>query len=236
MSQSEENVVKETENFCKVLNGINFSVGCVESLLWANDKTAKLLSAYQSDRTNECNRQLELNASKLNMCVQPNERDGNCLFRAMAVNLMTRTSDPDINKKLMDLKIDCSCTDTMAYGLRQSAVTEIEQKSSFYSNFFENMEQLNISEYRNDGKFEGAMGDAMITSLSNALQIPILIVTARPDIEVILIECKQSISGTPICVAYNHEGPGHYDALSSKTIETSPVEHCGSHRNNIKKE
>ena len=69
LSQSEENVVKETENFCRVLNGINFSVGCVESLLWANDKTAKLLRAYQSDRTNECNRQLELNASKLNICV-----------------------------------------------------------------------------------------------------------------------------------------------------------------------
>ena len=63
------------------------------------------------------------------------------------------------------------------------------------------------------------MGDLLITSLSQALNIPILIATARTDTDVILVESKQCITSTPIFVAYNHEGRGHFDALISKAPE-----------------
>lgn len=68
------------------------------------------------------------------------------------------------------------------------------------------------------------MGDILVSALCNFLRIPICIFTARVDTEIILIQSNSMhIVSTPLFVAYNRIGPGHYSAMNENLVKKENV-------------
>lgn len=111
----------------------------------------------------------------------------------------------------------------LSFLCRQVTVDEIMNNINFYQSFFDINDVFhNVECYREKGTFEGNMGDILISALCNFLRIPICIITARVDTEIILIQSNSMhIVSTPLFVAYNHIGPGHYSAMNecSQTVD-----------------
>lgn len=121
----------------------------------------------------------------------------------------------------MSLMISMNCH----FLCRQVTVDEIRNNINFYQSFF-NINDVfhNVECYREKGTFEGNMGDILVSALCNFLRIPICIFTARVDTEIILIQSNSMhIVSTPLFVAYNHIGPGHYSAMNENLVKKENV-------------
>ena len=69
-----------------------------------------------------------------------------------------------------------------------------------------------IELFKNDGHFASELGDICAKACANLLRIPIVLITALPTVPSIPFLPKYFVTATHIYLAYDHPGPGDYDA------------------------
>ena len=112
----------------------------------------------------------------------------------------------------------------MSSSLRIAAMQEIKNNLRHYSSFI-NSGITQIDKYLKDGVFAGDIGDLLLNSLSNTLAVPFCIITARSDIEVMIVKCKTvPVTEHPIFVAFHHSGAGHYSAVQTNRTKVNWIQ------------
>lgn len=77
-----------------------------------------------------------------------------------------------------------------------------------------------IKMFARDGYFASEVGDICARATAQLLQIPIVLVTALPTVPTIPFIPEEIVTTEPIYIAYDHSGPGHYDATKGKVLLT----------------
>ena len=74
------------------------------------------------------------------------------------------------------------------------------------------------------GQYTGDLGDLMVLTLANMLNIPITVFTSVNNMPVLCImPTTQSVLSTqPLFLAFTQSGPGHYDAVIATTGTSNP--------------
>ena len=72
-----------------------------------------------------------------------------------------------------------------------------------------------VSAFEQSGIFSGPMGDLMPLAIANLFRFPLAIITSEPNNPIISVcPSRNMVSATPIFLAYNSYGGGHYSAAS----------------------
>ena len=108
--------------------------------------------------------------------------------------------------------------DGIAATLRQLLVNQwLGPDMDYYVNFFGNAGfnfRQEAIRFLDPNVFASPLGDAMPLGIANILRLPIMILSQQNLSPFIEISPREIISSTlSIFLAYNHRGPGHYDAL-----------------------
>ena len=69
-----------------------------------------------------------------------------------------------------------------------------------------------VAKFKECGFFASDVDDLFASATAKLLQIPIIVVTALPTPPTIPFVPDIFSTDTPIYIAYDHSGPGHYDA------------------------
>ena len=166
--------------------------------------------------------------------------DGNCCFMSVARGLkelieQKHENDPFIvHLKSTELKLDSSCNE-LSLQLRKLTVQEwLGANQLHYKSFISDSSDIesDANKFLDPTYFQGSLGDSMILAMSNVLCIPIIIFSTIPNHSIIPVMPQKVLCDSLILVAYNHMGPGHYDAVVAKpkphktTDEQSKEPHC----------
>jgi hypothetical protein len=144
--------------------------------------------------------------------------DGNCLFTAVACNLLHLISNGDVGilHTLSSLGADTENL-TLSYlrqFLRKIMVDEWISNTCYYQSFVTVDLLLYAESYLTSGEFGGDVGDLMVLTLANVLNYPITIFTSIPDMPLLCITPQNGGPGAsclPLFLTFNQNGPGHYD-------------------------
>lgn len=175
--------------------------------------------------------------------------DGNCLFTAVAHNILERIKFEDeavmralqrlgvlstVNKSPLDVS-------SLAKILCLLVVQEWQgEHADYYQLFVTTDIRSQASQYLQSGEFSGDLGDLMVVTLSNLLHIPITIFSNIPNLNIICITPVSNVDSiVPLYLTYISDGPGHYDysVTLQSTWETLPSKKsttrcfCGSKKN-----
>ena len=102
-------------------------------------------------------------------------------------------------------------------------VEEWNANQEYYQGFITVDITTLTQEYLQSGHFAGCVGDLMVLTLANVLQMPITILTSVPNMPLLCImpTMQSTLTTQPIFLAYTQSGPGHYDcALPSESTGT----------------
>ena len=153
------------------------------------------------------------------------EGDGNCLFSAVAFGILNNLNQlSELHREVLknvglDLSIDVK---NLALQLRTVMVTEWIDNSSRYEGFLVDVciEQEALK-FLAPGYFHGNLADTMVTALSNALQMPIIVYSSIACHPVLCVTPQTQKIPVPVMIAFTQFGPGHYDAIVPKQHPTS---------------
>ena len=110
--------------------------------------------------------------------------------------------------------------------LRSLFCQEIEENIEQYRNFVDFDINEELSKFSVSGCFYSSLGDLCVLACSNLLQTSIVLITSIPGTPCIPFVPSTICNKMAILIAYNHSGPGHYDA-------TRAEEHCVYRCNDI---
>lgn len=98
--------------------------------------------------------------------------------------------------------------------LRLLFVREVNQNIDEYREWMSDSPSFasDIERFQNDGHFASEIGDICAKACADLLRIPIVLITALPTVASIPFLPKYFTGCTPVYLAYDHSGPGHYDA------------------------
>ena len=192
-------------------------------LIWRINLSALDLCEHESklnttelDLTAQHNDNLIRNLSGFNLQLDPIEKDGNCFFRATArqLNKLLQRSDLSNDQlqhiSLLGLGIN---EESDTRNLRLNFVREVTQNNDEYRQWMCSPSfASDIERFQNDGHFASEIGDICAKACANLLRIPIVLITALPTVPSIPFLPKYFTGSTPVYLAYDHSGPGHYDA------------------------
>ena len=151
--------------------------------------------------------------------------DGNCFFTAVAVhlsNLMSAYESTEISVRRRLASIGLLQTMNMqeiADHLRGLVVKEWRERADEYASFLpENMNYFaEVSKFENPRFFTSPLGDHMPKAMSNVLGMPLRIIGSEPNTPALCVSPSASIdSPVQITLAYDSNGPGHYNATIFK--------------------
>ena len=155
--------------------------------------------------------------------------DGNCLFTSVAFSLVQRIQggDQSTRERLHALGVHEVHIQDINYIrdlLRVRMVEEWNANHDDYQGFISTDITTLTHEYLQSDQFSGSLGDLMVQTLANILQIPITIVTSVTDMPLLCIMPTTELTGTvqPIFLAYTQSGPGHYDCAVPLPTEETP--------------
>ena len=175
---------------------------------------------------------------------RPVAGDGNCLFYAVAHALLQK--DNSIMMATLVERLGCMLDVSqikLARLLRQATVDEwLGENSSLYQSFLtEDQLQSEAHKFLQDGHYSGDVGDLVLPALVNVISQPVTIFTSAENLPVISLLPMSSIviDSHPLFLAYNQDGPGHYDAVSflDQVLEKENVQadiKCTCGRNSTK--
>ena len=155
--------------------------------------------------------------SGLGFQIVPVPKDGDCLFTSVIFQLdqMGPLSDSnDLSAFIETLKL-CSTTLDKVLLLRGKLVDEWLSSKEEYEKFLVDTELEDMApDYRNVGIFTRQLGNMMLLGLANVLKMSFVVFTSMEHFPVIPVSPRtRPITAAPIYLAYNHAGPGHYDAV-----------------------
>ncbi len=147
-------------------------------------------------------------------------RDGDCLFYSVALHLQRMlhkqgSFEPELMDYIHSLGFNSGMNvDEMVVLLRRLLVDEWLTQRNRYISFFGtelDFEQEAIT-YERRGVFSTELGDSVVLGLSNVLHLPFIIFTSARHMPIVPVHPLNVISGnTPILLAFQHVGPGHYN-------------------------
>ena len=191
------------------------------ALLWSTGLTFGDLIEEESkfnaiglDLTNQHSDNLKRNLSSLSLGLDEVARDGNCFFRAVARQL---------GKHLLLYReqIEAHCT-LLGLGrseeedtgkLRKLFIKEVSENIDDYKDWMTGNNHLEeIDKFNQDGYFASEVGDFCAKATATLLRVPVVVVTALPNQPTVPFLPRDFVTTTPIYIAYDHSGPGHYDA------------------------
>ena len=150
--------------------------------------------------------------------------DGNCFFSAIAFHLSSLLSSPDTSNSILLHLNSIGITENMLITqisdvLRTLLVREWRgHREESYRNFLpESMDYISETiNFETSGYFSSDLGDLMPIAMANVLRMPIVIVTSESHTPLISVCPEETILySTPLFLAYNRLGAGHYDAAVS---------------------
>ena len=164
------------------------------------------------------------NYSKLNPFISglgfkiiPVPKDGDCLFSSVVFQLeqMAPLSDSNNLSALLERLRLCNTLSEKVLFLRGELVNEWLSNKQEYDKFLTDTELEDMApEYRMPGVFTGQMGNMMLLGLANVLNMSFVVFTSMESFAVIPVSPRsRPITAAPIYLAFNHAGPGHYDAV-----------------------
>ena len=114
------------------------------------------------------------------------EGDGNCCFRSVAVALKHLASVDQLSNIPVDVKSLSEAQ--LSEQLRHLAVDEWQSNKTFYQEF---LVSSNIDEeaerFLQPGHFNSELGNSMVLALSNALQLPVVVLTSIPGFPILTV-------------------------------------------------
>lgn len=168
------------------------------------------LNTMGMDMTSQHAENLQRNLSGLNLELDKVAEDGNCYFRAVVRQLpkyLTGNKEP-LEQHCLSLGFGKNKEENTAK-LRQLFVKEVTEHISYYKSWMtagiNNLEM--VSKFNQSGFFASEVGDLCTRATAKLLRIPIVIVTVLPNLPTIPF-----LPDKPIYIAYDHSGPGHYNA------------------------
>ena len=96
--------------------------------------------------------------------------------------------------------------------LRSLFCQEIEEHIEQYRNFVDFDINEEFSKFSVSGWFNSSLGDLCVLACSNLLQTSVVLITSIPGTPFIPFVPSTICNKMAIFIAYNHSGPGHYDA------------------------
>ena len=146
-------------------------------------------------------------------------KTGNCCFSSLACSLLFQKRDilASLPTFFRDFRIqnnessDVSVAD-IASELRQKAVAE--WCNNYYQGFLPQGYdvQEEAMKFKQHGYFSGPLGNTMV---SNAVGLPVIVLSSAHHHSVVYTVCKVSI---PLWIAYNQAKAGHYNALTLRDL------------------
>ena len=151
--------------------------------------------------------------------------DGNCFFTAVAFHLSNwmsayESTAIDVRRRLANIGLlQTMNMQEIADHLPGLVVKEWRERADEYVRFLP--ETVNyfaeVSKFENPGFFTSPLGDHMPKAMSNILGMPLCIVGSEPNTPVLQVSPSASTdSPVQVILAYNSNGPGHYNATISK--------------------
>ena len=139
---------------------------------------------------------------------------GTVFFRAIASQLCKHLTlyGEQIEEHCTSLGLGQSETHD-ANQLRELFVNEVTENIEDYRDWmtFGDNELEEVRIFKQDGFFAHEVGDLCAKAMAKLLKIPIVVVTALPATPTVPFLPQEFLTTTPIYVAYDHSGPGHYD-------------------------
>lgn len=155
--------------------------------------------------------------SGLGFQILPVPKDGDCLFTSIIFQLeqMAPLSE---SRELSSFMEGFKSIDTLlekVLFLRSKLVEEWLSNKQEYEKFLVDTELEDMApEYRNPGVFTGQMGNMMLLGLANVLRMSFVVFTSMEHSRVIPVSSRtRPITAAPTYLAFNHAGPGCYDAV-----------------------
>ena len=182
------------------------------------------LNTMEFDLTAQHLDNLIRNLSGFRLKVDQIPKDGNCFFRATARQLhkhfILQGSDELTRQHILSVGLGKS-EELDAKNLRLLFVKELNENINEYKEWTSSTSAIvDIERFKKDGFFASEIGDLCAKVCANILRIPIVLITALPTVPSIPFLPKVFVTTTPIYLAYDHSGPGHYDATKGEKIFT----------------
>ncbi|CAH3165526.1 unnamed protein product [Porites lobata] len=154
------------------------------------------------------------NLTGFNLQLDPINKDGNCFFRATARQLKKHLQRSDLQnlQHISSLGIGIN-EERDTENLRLLFVREVTENLDEYREWMSCSSNVReIERFKTDGHFASDIGDICTKACANLLRVPIIVITALPNVPSIPFLPKHFITAVPTYLAYDHSGPGHYDA------------------------
>ena len=108
----------------------------------------------------------------------------------------------------------------MLYSLFREKFVEELKHCQWFQDFVSDKDLSDIDEYKKNGVFTSGVGDIIVDLCANILRIPIVVISSIDNMAVTLHGPQLSqTSSNPLYLAYNADGPGHYDGTKELTHE-----------------
>ena len=158
------------------------------------------------------------NLTGFNLQLDPINKDGNCFFRATARQLQKHLQRSDLQnlQRISSLGLGIN-EERDTENLRLLFVREVTENLDEYREWMSCSSNVReIERFKTDGHFASDIGDICTKACANLLRVPIIVITALPNVPSIPFLPKHFITAVPMYLAYDHSGPGHYDATKGK--------------------
>ena len=158
------------------------------------------------------------NLTGFNLQLDPINKDGNCFFRATARQLQKHLQRSDLQNLQHISSLGLGINEERdTENLRLLFVHEVTENLDEYREWMSCSSNVReIERFKTDGHFASDIGDICAKACANLLRVPIIVITALPNVPSIPFLPKHFITAVPMYLAYDHSGPGHYDATKGK--------------------
>ena len=158
-------------------------------------------------------------------------KDGDCFFRAVAMNIIHITStgeiDDQVVKHFRELGLLKQNENSLVTKLRELTVSEWsgKNKKDYQCFLVDNVNfEKEIEQFSQPGYFTGDLGDFMVNAMANVLNTSIQIFPSQGNIP-IDTKPRQQLPGMPLLLlSYNAAGAGHYDYVYQENDLSEPEE------------
>ena len=159
---------------------------------------------------------LERNLAAYNLEIEKVRGDGDCAFRSL-VKQIHKLSEKDITFKGHLESINLMKTEEEdTYQLRQLFVDEVlngdEELLSFLPINDTEKLQEKAEEFRSPGVYDNRLGDLVMKTCAQILQIPIMVITSSEAVTELPFVPDRFSSKESVFVALHYYGAGHYDS------------------------
>lgn len=158
-------------------------------------------------------------------------RDGDCLFTSVLLQLdqlLPHVDNKELNDHVQMLGLNDKTLPQKVKLLRGKLVDEWLSNRDEYQKFLVDTDlEEKAVEFKSNGVFTGELGNMMLLGVSNVLRMPVTVFTAMEHFAIIPVSPRSKpLTGTPIYLAFNHAGPGHYDAVIFRDPVTNSSSNC----------